>query len=262
MFSLGLLFGGGALAQGEAPAKKKPAVKQSLPPLSAPLGRIGDILQPPPPGGLPGDEKVVLAKFPGCDKEQGVFLGRFLTMGAAVAGEEIQHWLAAQPALNKRLFGVKQPLIQAVIKARNGSFVEGRPCEGAFVKDGRMVGPTAPAKLCKLERGNPSGGGLWLFAKGAHGAVTRPKFTGAVALTPPKKGSKNMCLPILSATLYDARGDARLRYHADYNGEVEVELFAEKCQRVLFAFDEATQKFVPTIDKQHPACAKAAAKKK
>ena len=251
LFASTLLLAVGARA--EAPKSDSPAVS-ALPAIPAPLGRIGDVVEPRPAGGLPGDELAVeLAGFPGCTRRQLAYLSRFLLMGAAGAGEQIQHWLDGQPRLQKRLFGGKRRLAEAVDRARTGSFHEGRACRmeagvGADVVLARGATLTideAPPALCKLERGPAAQGGAWLFTAGPPGRVTRRDFTGAVWLAPATLASEG-CRPRLSAALFDAGGTARLRYHADFGGELRAELLGDACRLVDFRFDPSSRAFVAT----------------
>ena len=231
-----------------------------LPPLPPPLGRIGDVVQKGATGGIPAGELAVTARFKGCAEDRTLFLTRYVAMGAALAGEHLQTWLSQQPALQKKLFGKKPRLAQALDKARSGSFFEGRACAkdqkapGGFAfpdltKDGRLTLLLAPDLLCKNERGPAGEGGVWLFAQNAQGNVTKKQFTAAVSVAPAKEGAKDPCLPLVSAVLFDAEGKARLRYHADYNGAVEAEVLGDSCQTLRFRFDQGAGAFVPTLEK-------------
>ena len=239
-----------AHARAEAPSAAPAA--PPLPAIPAPLGRIGDVVEPRPAGGIPGDELAVeLGGFPGCERRELAYLSRFLLMGAAGAGEQIQHWLDGQPSLQKRLFGAKRRLAEAVDRARQGSFHEGRACRmkaGVGADVTLANGPTltldeAPPALCKVERGPVAQGGAWLFTRGAPGRVKRRDFTGAVWLAPASLASDG-CRPSLSAALFDAEGTTRLRYHADFGGELRAELLGDACRLVELRFDPASRGFV------------------
>ncbi len=247
LFALFLLLGFGFDAPAQTPKPSPPP----LPSLPAPLGRIGDVVEPLPAGGLPGDElAVVLRGFPGCDRQQIVWLSRFLWMGAAGAGEQIQHWLDGQPALQKRLFGGARPLAEAVDRARAGSFHEGRACrmkagvgvDVVLAQGAELTLDEAPPSLCKLERGPVEQGGAWFFTGNWQGSVKRRDFTGAVWLAPASLASDG-CRPRLSAALFDAKGTTRLRYHADFGGALRAELLGDRCRSVEFRYDPSSRAF-------------------
>jgi hypothetical protein len=229
----------------------------SLPPLSAPLGRVGDVVQPVPQGGLPGGEKVVAGALLRCDTPQAFFLERFFTQGALGAAEQIQDWLSTQPAVRRRLFGKADPLGEALGRARSGVYLEASLCpkEPPLSKDARLVAARAPAGVCKGEPGTLSDGGLWLVARpGTSGTLGRRDFTGAVLLAPAAPDAEDACRPRMSAAVYDAKGQTRLLYHADWSGEAQVEVRGDRCRRLLFRFDPRGQAFLPVEDRV-PGCA-------
>ncbi|MBX5484801.1 MAG: hypothetical protein IRZ16_23505 [Myxococcaceae bacterium] len=242
------------------------ADKKPLPVVHPPLGLLGTVVDPPEPGGVPAGEVAVRAQFEGCPEVHTYYVSRALLLGAAGAGEKLSQWLAAQPALKKRLYGARRdPLAEAVIGARESVFTEGRACrpedgrfrDVALAEDGRLTTSKAPPSLCKLERGSPDRGGVWLFTRrraDAPAHISQRDFAAAVLLWPPPPGAKKPCLPRLSVALFDRAGVTRLRYHADYNGAVEIELPGDRCTRVLFTFDARRQVFVPTVGRD-PACA-------
>ena len=233
-----------------------------------PLGRLNAVMDPPEAGGVPTGEVAVRGAFAGCETPHTFYLSRAVTLGAAKAGEQLGQWLQQEPGVKKKLFGAgakKDPLTEAVRKAREGTFSEGRACRvetkptwtvtymELASPELRIAAREAPAGLCKHERPHAETGGVWLFAKNTQSNVKKKDFSAAVAFGPPAEGAKNPCLPRLSIALFDDAGMARLRYHADYNGALEVELLGDGCQRVVFAFDAGRQVFVPTADKD-PQC--------
>lgn len=234
--------------------------------LAPPLGRIGDVVQPVPAGGRPGSETIVTATFPGCDEPRALYLSRFMLMGAARAGEQVQQWLTKEPAIRKKLFGKKDRLAEALAKARQSTHHEGAGCQkvqGTFrhvelPQDGRLEWAEAPALLCKLERGPVEKGGIWLFTTPTQKNVKRKDFGAAVALAPAAEG-QDACLPRMSAVLFDDAGKARLRYHANFGGALQVVLVGDKCRAVVFNFDEGRQVFVPEVQRD-PACPKKASR--
>ncbi|MFZ5467866.1 MAG: hypothetical protein ACOZIN_00395 [Myxococcota bacterium] len=205
--------------------------------LPAPLGRIGDVVEAPSSGGYPPEEKVLLATLPGCGREQALHLSRFLS-GVALAGGQIQQWLegvgdGAPQGLSKKLFGKTSRLIEAVRKAAQARPGEGGVCEKPVpAEEGWRLSLTeAPPKLCKNDAS----------ALDDHWFVvgTRPskKSIAAVILVRPShERAADRCRPRLSAVLFDADGVARLRYHADYGGELSAELLGDRCQAVSFTF--------------------------
>ncbi len=240
-----------AVAQDAAPKTPAP-----LPPIAPPLGRIGDVVQGVPEGGVRGREKVVTATLDRCETEQAFYLERFFTQGALGAMGQVNAWFKENPAVMKRLFGKGDLFVKTLDGARSGTFHDGGLCpkEKPQADGWRLASGAAPKALCKTEQGPRSEGGLWLFVRpGTKGALTQKDFRGAVLLSPSDPAAAKPCLPRLSAAVFDAAGKTRLRYHADWNGAAEVEVLGNGCQRLRFTFDEANRHFAPTLDAQ-PGC--------
>ena len=73
------------------------------------------------------------------------------------------------------------------------------------------------------------------------------------------EGAKDACRPRLSVSFHDARGRARLRYHADFGGALSVELLGDRCQMVRLTFDAASNHFQPSLEPGGHGCARKAA---
>ena len=232
-------------------AKAQQEKAAPLPPLSPPLGRIGDVVQAVPKGGKSGREKVVTGNLARCDAPQAFYIERFFTQGALGAMEQVHTWLVQNPDVQRRLFGKKDVFVKTLDGARSGYFHDGSLCpkEKPLAEGWRLNAPRAPSRLCKGERGPISEGGLWLFVRpGTEDALKRTDFRGAVLLSPSEPEADKPCLPRLSATVYDAAGNARLRYHADWSAAAEVEILGDGCQRLHFTFDPAQKHFTPKLD--------------
>lgn len=57
--------------------------------------------------------------------------------------------------------------------------------------------------------------------------------------------SAKECLPRITGEFFDSRSAVRLRYDADFGGEVRVTLVGDRCQKIAFVFDSKTQVFHP-----------------
>ncbi len=239
-----------------AAAPKNPlAGTDSIP---APLGQIGDVVQEIPEGGTPGGEQVVTSQLEGCDRHQALYLSRFVA-GAAMAGAQIQAWLektgpSAPVGLERRLFGSKRRLIEAVTRARSSAPAQLLSCQQVPLDDGwRLRLAKAPEQLCKGERASPSIRGAWWFM--LPNRASHPPAIGAVVqlnAAPPDRSDR--CRPRLSAVLFDEAGVARLSYHADFGGALYVELLGDRCERVGFRFKVESQRFEPELMKAARGC--------
>ncbi len=282
LFTGTLVFCSAVWAQPPAPATQAPPARRSnlpespaFPPLSAPLGRIGDVVSAAPKGGLPvGGEFLVVAQLPGCDAPRAFHVERFLTQGAVGAAEQVHAWLGQNPAARQRLFGKgRDPLAESIARGRSGRYLEGRACpkQPALSKDGKTGGLAAPRSICKPDRAAgvvPEEGITWITsdsdsdsdshsasASGRDGAYRQRDFASLVHLSPAADGAKDGCRPRMSATLYDDRAQARVRYHADWSGTAEVEVLGDRCRRLRFRYDAAQRQFLPAWD-QTPGCPK------
>ena len=268
-----LLFAGALLLCTSASAQPSPKGKApaELPPLQPPLGRIGDVVGEVPKGGLPvGGEFLLVAKLPRCAEERTFYVERFLTQGAVGAAEQVHDWLAKTPAARERLFGkgkVKgkgktaalDPLLQAIVRGRTGAYLEGRACPEApaLSADGRTVGLTAPRAICKPDRfvkAVPEEGITWVTsASQRDGALRQRDMAALVLLAPARAEAEDGCRPRMSATLYDDRAQARVRYSADWSGAAEVEIFGDRCARLSFRYSAERRQFL-AVEDQTPGC--------
>lgn len=211
-----LLWAGPALGQKEMELSQVRGIP-------APLGRMEGVVEPPPEGGLPAGEKVVVTRLSGCEREQAIYLTRFLA-GVLLAASQVQSWLqstgeGAPLRLEKKLFRGRDALSQAVGRSRRATLES------------------------DLRAGDWSRGGSFIFQLG----TTPSRPVAAVAQLSP--GEPDRCLPKLSAVLYDDRGTARLRYQAS-GAAPRVELLGDGCQVVELTLDEKSASFRPFLKKR------------
>ena len=207
-----------------------------LPMLSAPLGRLGTVVDAPPEGGLPADEKVIVGKLDGCDREQALYLTRAVS-GTLVALQQLQDWMGQTKGLEKKLFAAGK-LGEVVKEAAASVAIDQKACTApALVEGFKLELARTEAKLCPAEKTWRTGDFWW--AKGS-------KQTAVVSVTAAPLEAKDRCRPRLSVVLFDKAGIARVRLHADYGGVASLSLLGDKCVGLDFGFDESTQAFVPT----------------
>lgn len=201
--------------------------------ISAPLGHIGNVVDAPPKGGVSDSDRVVLPKWEGCE-QQGVYLMRFMG-GTARAVEQLQQSLDRAPGAEKRLFTRKNVLTE-VMRQLSSSKLEARDgCKPAPLRDGYQLELGAPPKKFCDAKADAQDGEFWFFSGG------RP--AGVISV---QKGAPNACKPRLSTVLFDAKGVARVRLHADWGGGMSVTLVGDKCQLIDYALDSEKQAFLPT----------------
>lgn len=211
-----------------------PPAPPTLGAISAPLGHIGNVVDAPPKGGASDSDRVVLPKWEGCEP-QGVYLMRFLS-GASRALEQLQQSLdAGGPDAEKKLFGRKAALAE-VMKQLSASRFEARTgCAASPLLDGYQLElAAAPRKWCEA-KADASEGEFWFFTQGKPAAVVSVQ-----------RGAGSPCKPRLSAVLFDARGAARVRLHADWAGAMSTTLVGERCQRVDYVLQTEQQAFSPS----------------
>ncbi len=207
-----------------------------LPLLPAPLGRLGNFVDAPPPGGLPADEKVMVGKLDGCDRDQAFFLTRAVS-GALAALQQLQDWMVQTKGLEKKLFATGK-LAEVAQNVAASTATDEKLCASPVLVDGFKLDLTrAAGKQCPVEKGWRLGDFWW--AKGG-------KPFAVVALSASPEDSKDRCRPRLSVVLFDKSGVARIRLHADYGGVASISLLGDKCVGLDFGFDEGARAFVPT----------------
>lgn len=212
-----------------APDAGTAAIDQA-PLLRAPVGRVGDAVSPVPPEGYPANEELSLEPLPGCTTGQAVWVTRFL-QGAIAGGDQVHAFLKTRPEW-KDLFPKKDLFLEALQRARKSS--------------GR-------SKVCSVNEEN------WRLAPGLLGSCAKdkqgyPKQYASTAKPPAyllrisaAKAGADACRPRLSLILNDAQGKPRFAYHADYGGELELNVYGAGCiSDVQFFFDKKLQAFVPT----------------
>lgn len=209
---------------------------RTLPMIPAPLGRLGNFVDAAPEGGLPADEKVLLGKLDGCDRQQALYLTRAVG-GTLVAVQQLDVWMKQTPGLEKKLFPAgKLGEVSQLVAASKA--IDQRLCEAPSVTDGFKLELSRPTgKQCPAEPGWRTGDFWW--AKDGTPSV-------ALWLTGSAVGAKDRCLPRLSVVLFDRAGVARVRLHADYGGVASLSLLGDKCVGLDFGFDADAQAFVPT----------------
>jgi hypothetical protein len=223
------------LAAAPTPAASAKPVK-ALPMLSAPLGRLGTFVDAPPAGGLPADEKVIVGKLEGCDREQALYLTRAVS-GTLVAVEQLQAWLGQTKGLEKKLFAAGK-LGEVAQGVASSAAMDQKLCEPPALVDGFKLEPTRnTGKLCDTEKGWRTGDFWWAKAG---------KPTAVASVVPAPAEAKDRCRPRLSVVLFDKAGIARVRLHADYGGVASLSLLGDKCVGLDFGFDAGVQSFVPT----------------
>jgi len=207
-----------------------------LPMLSAPLGRLGNFVDAPPEGGLPADEKVIVGKLDGCDRDQALYLTRAVS-GSLVAVQQLQDWLGQTPGLEKKLFAPGK-LGEVAQRVASSTPTDQKLCEAPALAEGyRLELTRAAGKQCAVEKGWRTGDFWW--AKDG-------KPTAVVWVVGAPADAKDRCRPRLSVALFDKAGIARVRLHADYGGVASLSLLGDKCVGLDFGFDAGAQAFVPT----------------
>lgn len=208
--------------------------------LFPPLGELVDVVTAAPTSGVPGSERVVVAKLPGCERVQAFWLTRF-ALGSAVAGRQINDWLSKQPALKRSLFGKADVLNQAGQRSRRTS---PRPSACAGSTGWRLAADDVGDRECA---------GAISTLPADHLFEDKGRVAAVVRLTPADEGAKDRCRPKLSALLADDKGVARLAVHADFGGAMSVEVFGNNCDVLAFEFDTASRSFLPKRSKR-PSC--------
>lgn len=209
-----------------------PPLPAALGEINAPLGHIGNVVDVPPRGGVSDSDKVLLPKWEGCEA-QGVYLMRYLG-GAARALEQLQQSLDRAPGTEKKLFGRKGVLTEAMKQLSSSRFEAKVGCPAEVLADGYKLELTlAPKKWCDA-KADATEGEFWFFAAG------KP-----AALVSVQKGEPDACKPRLSSVLFDAKGAPRVRLHADWGGAMSATLVGERCQVVEYTLQADKQVFVP-----------------
>ena len=225
------------------------AAAPKLEPISAPFGYAGRVVTEPNGPGL-STERLVNVSAPGCPDKQTIHLTE-LMKAALKAVEQLQPWLDKQPGLEQRLFAGRFKLAELVEFLTVAIAAEKHACKAPSLLAGFQLPWGAAPKLCDGAIDGPWGDYWW---------TSRGSPAIAVALTAPRaepKGSKEeppvACRPRFSVLLFDAKGVARLRWNAEYLGNLAVTLVGENCQQVDFALDMPTLAFLPTV-RPVPGC--------
>jgi hypothetical protein len=210
-----------------------PAPAAALPEIQAPLGHIGNVVTEVPKGGVNVADKAVIATFDGC-QPQAISLMAFLG-GTMRAVEQLEGWLN-QAGLQKKLFKKKDQLGEVVRLLTDARLEPKHACAALPVTAGFQVElADAARKWCPSPPAQTTGD-YWFFNKGKASAV--------VNVLP---GAPDACKPRLSSVLFDASGQARVRFHADWGGQLSATLVGDGCQVVDFTFNTETQRFVPSL---------------
>ena len=200
--------------------------------ISAPLGHIGNVVDALPKGGVSDSDKLVAPKWEGCEPK-GIYLMRFLG-GAGRALEQLQQSLDRSAGSEKKLFGRKGVLGEVMKQLSTSRFEGKQSCPAAPLSEGYKLELTAaPKKWCDAAA-DAGEGEFWFFAGKLPAAVISVQ-----------KGGADVCKPRLSTVLYDAKGVARVRLHADWGGAMMATLVGEKCQLVDYTLEAEKQVFVP-----------------
>jgi|APLak6261675434_1056106.scaffolds.fasta_scaffold04603_1 hypothetical protein len=210
-----------------------PPAPPSVGDISAPLGHIGNVVEAPPKGGTSDSDRVVIPAWEGCEPK-GVFLMRFMG-GTARALEQLQQSLDRTPGAEKKLFARKDTLGEVMRQLGSSKLEPKRACTPSKLSDGFRLELGAPPKKWCDAKGDAQDGEFWFFANG--------KPAGVISV---QKGGADVCKPRLSTVLFDAKGAARVRLHADWGGELSATLVGDRCQVVDYSLDSAKQAFVGT----------------
>lgn len=211
-----------------AAAPVAPVPPAPWPDVPAPLGHFGNVVEPVPPGGVP--DRVVVPTFGTC-KPQAIYLLRALS-GTARALEQAQLWLDAIPGQEKKLFQRKEQLGEVARQLSGSKYEPRRACAPLPAVDGwRLELAAHPTKWCDAPA-DATTGDFWFFTGKQPAAV--------VSVLP---GSPDACRPRISTILFDTRGQARIRVHADWGAAASMTLVGDKCQQVDFTFDSQKQAF-------------------
>lgn len=200
--------------------------------ISAPFGHIGNVVDALPKGGVSDSDKVIAPRWEGCEPK-GIYLMRFLG-GASRALEQLQQSLDRSPGSEKKLFGRKAVLTEVMKLLSSSRFEQKLSCAPAELADGYRLELTVPPKKWCDAKADASEGEFWFFSK------TRP-----AAVISAQKGGTDVCKPRLSTVLFDGKGVARVRMHADWGGAVSATLVGDRCQLVDYTLDTDKQVFLP-----------------
>lgn len=200
--------------------------------IPAPFGHYGSVVGKVPAGGLPGNDKVLLPAWEGCDP-QAIFVMRFFS-GTARALEQLQQSLDRAPGVEKKLFGRVGTLGELMRSLGSSTFDARRDCTEPKLAEGFKLELTAlPKKWCDAPA-TAQDGAFWYAANGK-----------SVAVLNVAPGGEKACRPRLSAVLFDAKGVARLRVQADWAGEVSATLLGDRCQVLEYTLDREKQAMTP-----------------
>lgn len=216
-----------------APAQGPLRLPDSPRDISAPLGHLGNVVEEIPPTGMNAVDKPLVPVIEGC-APQAVYLMRMLG-GTARAIEQLQQWLDATPGFEARFFRHKATLTDVVKQLSDATFEPKKACTAPATKNGYQLDLDWPsARFCPSPGANQ--GDFWFFNKARAAA--------AINVQP---GDPDHCKLRLSTVLFDSRGQARVRLHADWGGTSSVTLIGDGCQIVEFVLHSETQTFVPTL---------------
>jgi hypothetical protein len=221
---------------------------------------VDDVVEPPNPSGVPGEQLVVTGQLEGCGRPLSHYLSRFLS-AAASAGERVDHWLegGAPKGQARKMFGKSARLVEAVKKGRGSVPTAKVSCDDIPLEHEWKLGLTrAPVKLCEAASA-PSSAALtartyWFVLPGKK-EPSRASIAAAIHLAPASASQANRCLPRISAVLFDDAGVARFRYHADFGGQLEVDVLGDRCQSLELRLEAQTQSFLAWPRKAGVGCA-------
>lgn len=201
--------------------------------IPAPLGHIGNVVDELPQGGVLDSDKVVTPKWEGCEPK-GIYLMRLMG-GTGRALEQLQQSLDRAPGSEKKLFARKAVLAEVMKQLSTSRFEPKVSCTAAALRDGFKLELTAKPKKWCAAKVDASEGEFWFFSGKRASAVISVQ-----------KGATDVCKPRLSTVLFDAKGVARVRLHADWGGAMSATLVGARCRLVDYTLDADKQAFVPT----------------
>ncbi len=218
------------------------AAAPSLEPIPVPFGHAGHVVSAP--GEDPGSGwRRVAAEPAGCGQQQQYDLDELLT-AALRAAEQLQTWLDKQPGLEQRLFAAKFKLADLYSPGHPATPAEQHACKAPPLADGYRLIWAAVPKLCPGVTAGPWGDYWWTSENGASAVVQ----LSAPRVAPKADAGTELpfaCRPRFSVVLFDPKGTARLRWNAEYLGNLSVSLLAESCQQIDFSLDLPSLAFVP-----------------
>lgn len=194
--------------------------------IQAPIGHFGSSIGKAPADGVSQADPFILLPGLECPAD-GFFPARFQA-GLSRTLEQLQQSLDRAPGSEKKLFTRKGELAE-VIKLLSASVFSADKSDCTPIKGWQLVTTAPPKKWCAADPYRP-----------AYFTNEKPSWTVALGR------NQDGCAALVSTVLFDAKGVARVRLHADWSGTTSVTLVGDRCQNVEFTFDTSKQAFIPS----------------